>query len=82
MEDLCWQDVPLTADPKIPDGGRANGFGSLQKYVAHCEESKHKQARNARLVKQVGGGLWWTVHTSIANSRAYQYHQPTSLSRG
>lgn len=43
------------ADPLLADGGRSNGFGSLQKYVAHCEDAKHMQARDARLVKQVGG---------------------------
>lgn len=58
MEDFCWQDVPLTADPRLSDGGRGNGFGSLQKYILHCEEPKHKEARDARLVKQVSK---WTV---------------------
>jgi hypothetical protein len=30
--ELIVQDVRLGADPSLPDGGKANGFGSLWEY--------------------------------------------------
>lgn len=57
MEDACWCDIILTADtdPARPDGGRADGLGSMDAYKSHCaNDQNHIQSRNARLEIQVG----------------------------
>ncbi|WWD10365.1 hypothetical protein V865_008500 [Kwoniella europaea PYCC6329] len=51
MEDLCWQDIILAADPDKPDGGRQDGFGSLSNYQDHCHEANHIRARSVRCEK-------------------------------
>ncbi|WOO76591.1 putative ATP-dependent helicase [Vanrija pseudolonga] len=51
MEDLCWNDHVLTADPELPDGGRAAGIGSFYEYSLHCQEEKHVRYRDERLAK-------------------------------
>nr|XP_019002387.1 uncharacterized protein I203_04868 [Kwoniella mangroviensis CBS 8507]OCF65848.1 hypothetical protein I203_04868 [Kwoniella mangroviensis CBS 8507] len=48
MEDLCWQDIILAADPDKPDGGRQEGFGSFSNYQDHCREANHIRARSVR----------------------------------
>ncbi|RXK35500.1 hypothetical protein M231_07232 [Tremella mesenterica] len=49
MEDLCWEDVILDADPEKPDGGKKDGLGSLFNFQHHCRNPKHIKGRNARL---------------------------------
>lgn len=53
MEDLCWNDHVLTADPELPDGGRAAGIGSFYEFSLHCQEEKHVRCRDERLAKMV-----------------------------
>ena len=35
MEDYCWKDVMLDADPERPNGGKDEGFGSFFNYQVH-----------------------------------------------
>ncbi|KAL1413654.1 hypothetical protein Q8F55_001432 [Vanrija albida] len=51
MEDLCWNDHVLTADPEIADGGRSAGIGSFYEFSLHCREPKHVKSRDERLDK-------------------------------
>lgn len=53
MEDDCWCDTILSADPNIPDGGRSNGLGSFYEYAMHCREQRHVRCRDRRLETQV-----------------------------
>lgn len=48
MEEACWMDINLSADPSRPNGGLQDGIGSLWEYQVHCTEPKHVQARNKR----------------------------------
>lgn len=32
MEDDCWSDIILSADPGLPDGGKGRGLGSIENY--------------------------------------------------
>ncbi|WVW83354.1 hypothetical protein I302_105373 [Kwoniella bestiolae CBS 10118] len=48
MEDLCWNDVILAADPNKLEGGRQDGFGSFSNYQDHCMEPDHARARMQR----------------------------------
>ncbi|ORY31955.1 SNF2 family N-terminal domain-domain-containing protein [Naematelia encephala] len=51
MEDHCWQDVLLDADPRRNQGGKSDGLGSLFNYQDHCREEKHLRGRNERCAK-------------------------------
>ncbi|WRT66925.1 uncharacterized protein IL334_003890 [Kwoniella shivajii] len=48
MEDYCWNDTILSADPNKPDGGRSDGFGSFSDYHDHCSEDDHVRGRSER----------------------------------
>ncbi|WWC69653.1 uncharacterized protein I206_103596 [Kwoniella pini CBS 10737] len=48
MEDYCWKDIILSADPLKPDGGRSDGFGSFSDFQDHCDEPDHKRGRSER----------------------------------
>lgn len=49
MEDGCWSDIVLSADPDLPDGGRENGLGSFYEYALHCRNEDHIHHRDQRL---------------------------------
>ncbi|WVO21837.1 uncharacterized protein IAS62_003157 [Cryptococcus decagattii] len=51
MEDQCWKEVILNADPFRDDGGRKEGFGSFWNYQEHCKENEHIKGRNERCKK-------------------------------
>jgi hypothetical protein len=53
MEDECWSNINLSADPEQPDGGKANGVGSLWEYAEHCRSEDHIKCRNQRLTRMV-----------------------------
>ncbi|KAK4687537.1 hypothetical protein P7C73_g2588, partial [Tremellales sp. Uapishka_1] len=48
MEEFCWKDVILSADPERELGGRMDGLGSLSDYRDHCKEEVHLRGRNLR----------------------------------
>ncbi|WVQ78126.1 hypothetical protein IAT38_000207 [Cryptococcus sp. DSM 104549] len=50
MDDHCWKEILLSADPFRPDrdGGRKDGFGSFYDYQEHCKEADHVAGRNER----------------------------------
>ncbi|KAF7289976.1 SNF2 superfamily protein [Mycena indigotica] len=70
--------IPLGSNPKIPDGGKALGFGSLFAYRAHlARHPNHRIAREARLRRTVqhqssvlnahnGNGNTTDVHSTIS----------------
>ncbi|WVR05014.1 hypothetical protein IAU60_002026 [Kwoniella sp. DSM 27419] len=51
MEDHCWKDVILSADPLRPKGGLKDGFGSFSDFMDHCEEPAHIKGRTERCRK-------------------------------
>lgn len=53
MEDECWCDINLSSDPNLPDGGKANGLGSLWEYELHCKNEGHIKCRDQRLKNMV-----------------------------
>lgn len=53
MEDQCWSDTILSADPDREGGGRTDGLGSLYEYALHCHNAEHIKCRDKRLAKQV-----------------------------
>ncbi|WVQ98514.1 hypothetical protein IAU59_005640 [Kwoniella sp. CBS 9459] len=48
MEDACWKDVVLSADPRRPEGGKQDGIGSFSDFQDHCQEAEHIKARSER----------------------------------
>lgn len=53
MEDMCWQDILLTADPELADGGRSAGLGSMYEFAVHCRTAEHISSRDERLLRKV-----------------------------
>ncbi|ORY40897.1 SNF2 family N-terminal domain-domain-containing protein [Leucosporidium creatinivorum] len=52
MEESCYQDFPLQADPLKRDGGASVGFGSLSAFHVHINtNAAHQQARDARVAR-------------------------------
>ncbi|OWZ52414.1 hypothetical protein C351_03689 [Cryptococcus neoformans c8] len=51
LEDQCWKEIILSADPLRGDGGRQEGFGSFWNYQEHCKENEHIKRRNERCKK-------------------------------
>jgi hypothetical protein len=52
MEDACWNDILLSADMNLEDGGRSTGLGSFNNYMMHCQELPHVEARTKRVEKE------------------------------
>ncbi|WVF72421.1 hypothetical protein IAT40_007236 [Kwoniella sp. CBS 6097] len=48
MEDDCWKDVILSADPRRPEGGKQDGIGSFSDFQDHCQEAVHIKGRSER----------------------------------
>ncbi|WWD15746.1 hypothetical protein CI109_100168 [Kwoniella shandongensis] len=51
MEDYCWKEVILSADPERPEGGKTDGFGSFSDFQDHCKESGHIKGRDERCTR-------------------------------
>ncbi|KAK8869977.1 hypothetical protein IAR55_000547 [Kwoniella newhampshirensis] len=51
MEDYCWKEVLLSADPFRPEGGKLDGFGSFSDYQDHCKHVLHIKGRNERCTR-------------------------------
>ncbi|TYJ54749.1 hypothetical protein B9479_004597 [Cryptococcus floricola] len=51
MEEYCWTEIALTADPAKPDGGRSIGWGSMLAFQSHCGTSAHVRGKTERCKK-------------------------------
>ena len=48
-EENCLEDILLTADPDLPDGGRSIGLGSIDTIRMHVMEEPHILTRDKRI---------------------------------
>ncbi|CAK9784226.1 unnamed protein product [Cutaneotrichosporon oleaginosum] len=64
MEDECWSNINLSADPDRPDGGKSYGVGSLWEYAMHCQIPDHIKCRTQRL-RRMGHVLPEALSTAV-----------------
>ncbi|OCF35284.1 hypothetical protein I316_02830 [Kwoniella heveanensis BCC8398] len=72
MEDDCWKDVILSADPRRPEGGKPDGIGSFSDFQDHCREAAHIKGRSERC-KRLG--------INLSPVQQPQQHSPAEASR-
>ncbi|WVQ71425.1 hypothetical protein IAR50_000962 [Cryptococcus sp. DSM 104548] len=51
MEEYCWTEIALTADPTKSDGGRSIGWGSMLAFQSHCGSPAHLRGKLERCKK-------------------------------
>ncbi|WWC85278.1 uncharacterized protein L201_000140 [Kwoniella dendrophila CBS 6074] len=80
MEDYCWKDIILSADPHKIDGGKQDGFGSFSDYQDHCNEPDHKRGRSERCNRLgIDDRILPKTTSSSSSSSSFSSRPPSSF---